>query len=105
MLLMLSLLLTGCGTEKALTLDRVLALSQKGEDLSWEDFEDYPSQEVGHGLYILLYEVDENFWLYLGGVPGEKPQYIRLTSVADREQYVDIRTGDVPGFIQSITGK
>ena len=74
-----------------LTLDDVVMLSQKGDALSWSDFEGYQGQkigsglfegylgqEVGSGLYIMRYEIDEVFKVLVGGVPDEKPMYILL---------------------------
>lgn len=61
-----------------LTLNDVVTLSQKGDALSWSDFERYQGQEIGSGLYIMRYEIDELFDVLVGGIPEETPMYIRL---------------------------
>lgn len=83
-----------------LTIERVIRLAEnKGENLTWSDFEMYSGRDIGSGLYILNYEIDETFDLMVGGVPGSEPMYIRLVTKADRDNYIDIRTEDVEKFI------
>lgn len=82
-----------------LTLDDVVMLSQKGDALSWSDFEQYQGQEVGSGLYIMRYEIDELFDVLVGGVPEETPMYIDLRVHNETEDHIDIRTEDVSGFV------
>ena len=84
-----------------LTLDDVVMLSQKGDALSWSDFEQYQGQEVGSGLYIMRYEIDELFDVLVGGVPDETPMYIELRVHNEAEDHIDIRTGDVSAFIEA----
>lgn len=88
---------TGANEPGQLTLEDVRRLAQKGNDLSWEDFADYPYTDIGSGLYIHEYKIDEVFSLRIGGVPSVEPMYIRLTA---GEEYVDIRTDDVDAFIE-----
>ncbi len=82
-----------------LTLDTVIYLSKKGEKLSWEDFENYSCAEVGHGLYILHYEIDEMFYLRIGGTPYADPRFIYLCANDGSDASIDIRTDDVQSFI------
>jgi len=83
-----------------LTIERVIRLAEnKGEELTWSDFEMYNAIETGSGLYILVYEIDETFDVMIGGVPNSSPMYIRLVTKADRDNYIDIRTEDVEKFI------
>ena len=82
-----------------LTLDDVVMLSQKGDALTWSDFEQYQGREVGSGLYIMRYGIDELFDVLVGGVPSETPMYIELRVNADDS--VDMRTGDVSAFIEA----
>ena len=95
--------LVGCNQQKQLTLDKVVELSAKGEKLSWSDFEQYKSIETGSGLYILVYDIDENFVLIIGGSGDieEPPMYIRLALKEDIDNYIDIRTEDVKGFVEA----
>lgn len=83
-----------------LTIERVIRLAEnKGEELTWSDFEMYTGKDIGSGLYIMNYEIDETFDLMVGGVPGTEPMYIRLVTKTNRDNYIDIRTEDVEKFI------
>ncbi len=78
-----------------LTLVDVIALSQKGQDLSWDDFSSFRYTETGSGLYIRVYEIDEMFSLWIGGpAPNEKPWYIYLRSHDDTEEVIDLLSRD-----------
>jgi len=92
--------LLGCNDGNRLTLDKVVELSAKGEDLSWSDFEQYESKDVGFGLHIYYYDIDDTFGLWIGGVPSDKPMYMRLATKTDLDNAIDIRTGDVKAFIK-----
>ena len=76
--------------------DMVIA---KGDKLTWSDFEQYKSIDVGSGLYILSYDIDENYRLMIGGVPTVEPMYIRLISQKNNEQYIDIRYENIEEFL------
>ena len=83
-----------------LSLEKVIILSEKGNELSWEDFEEYDSIDIGSGLYIRHYDIDENYHLLIGGSSiDEKPMYIRLVKTDDLDNYIDIRTGNIDDFI------
>lgn len=85
-----------------LTLDDVVRLSKKGDKLGWEDFAQYKSKDVGSGLHILLYDIDDGYSLAIGCVPDEKPMYMRLSyGTAFSDDCIDIRTGDVEAFIKT----
>lgn len=105
MALGLLLLCAGCTKEQkqksdVLTLDRVTELAEKGSNLSWDDFAAYESEEIGSGLYILHYAIDDDFYLLIGGgSQTEAPMYIRLVRTSDNESYIDIRTDDVQVFL------
>lgn len=86
--------------KEPLTLARVQELAGKGEDLTWTDFAPYEGREIGSGLYIMRYELEEDYSLVAGGVPGEKPWYIRLCrGELDRDDYIDIREAGIPEFL------
>ncbi len=86
-----------------LTLQDVVRLSQKGDALTWSDFENYVYVETGSGLYIRVYEIDEMFTLWIGGGSMDdtiKPMYIYLTAADSSEpSRIDIREADVQAFI------
>ncbi len=81
--------------ERRLTLDDVIMLSQKGDALTWSDFERYQGQDIGSGLYIMRYEIDELFEVLVGGVPDEMPMYIYLRVNNEADDRIDIRTENV----------
>ena len=84
-----------------LTLDDVVLLAQKGDALTWSDFERYQGREGGSGLYIMRYEIDELFDVLVGGVPEETPMYIYLRVNNESKDHIDIRTDDVSIFIKA----
>lgn len=90
---------------KSLTLEKVIALSEKGQELTWDDFEGYPYEDIGSGLYIQRYPVGESYYLLIGGVPNQKPFYIRLQRVGETDEFIDIRTDSVKDFLERWDGK
>ncbi|MBE5966653.1 MAG: hypothetical protein E7255_06765 [Lachnospiraceae bacterium] len=88
-----------------LTLDDVIELAKKKDSLSWDDFEKYEGMEIGSGLYILCYDIDEDFYLLIGG--GSKdaaPMYIRLVRDGTKDDSFDLLTDDdVENFISKRT--
>ena len=98
----------GCNQQKVneknkdtLTLDEVIELSEKGEELTWSDFAQYQSVDIGSGIYVLVYEIDETFELWVGGTSMKERPYIRLLTKANTDNYIDIRTENVREFIKS----
>ncbi len=89
--------------EKMLTLEDVIKLSEKGDRLTMEDFDDYSYSETGSGLYIRLYEIDEMFSVFIGSAnKNTQPLYFYLTSADSyfQESRIDIRYEDVNEFIE-----
>ena len=85
---------------EVLTLNDVIILSQKGYDLSWDDFEKYDYIETGSGLYIRVYEINSVFQLMIGGgSPDSDPMYIYLALADDLDTRIDIRDDGVTEFI------
>lgn len=108
MILIFSIILSvaGCYSKKEdeniLSIEKVIELSQKGNDLSWDDFEKYEGKEIGSGLYILAYEINDEYHLIIGG--GDKketPMYIRLVYNENKDDFIDIRQENVEEFIKS----
>lgn len=83
---------------KQLTLDDVIGLSSKGEELVWEDLSDFKGVETGSGLYIVTYKIDENYELMVGGTGAKgKPMYAYL--IYGDDEKIDIMTEDAGAFI------
>ncbi|MBU3146852.1 hypothetical protein [Clostridium sp. CF012] len=90
------------GESTKLTLEIVKNLSKKGGKLSWEDFQIYNGKDIGSGLYIMWYPIDDKYHLLIGGgSPKEKPMYIYLEykDINDTEKRIDIRYDNINKFI------
>lgn len=90
-------------TSSNLTMRTLKALVERyGEDLTWSSFESYASEDIGSGLYILRYPIDDNYSLWIGGAGmDESPMYIRLVSEQDTDNYIDVRTESIDDFINN----
>ena len=93
---------------ETLTIETVKELAKKGDALSWSDFEPYRHTDIGSGLYIYFYEIDEDYCLVIGGGDQQAaPMYIRLVlkpydhEFLDDKAYIEIRTENVDDFINS----
>ena len=84
---------------RKLTLEDVIELAQKGDELRWKDFLGFYYVDVGSGLIVLFFEIDEEFSLRVGGSGEATPMYIYLETNADPEDRIDIRSEDVTAFI------
>lgn len=91
-------------TEKpSLSLNDIIILSQKGNELNWSDFEEFEYIETGFGLYIRRYEINDLFHFSIGGAgPNSEPMYMYLgVNGDDPESRIDIREGGVTEFIEA----
>lgn len=87
-------------THARLSLNDIIMLSRKGEDLTWSDFEDYPYIEGGSGLYIRNYHINNSFGFSIGGgLTDNPPIYMTLYTKTEDNQSIDIRTENVTKFI------
>ena len=87
---------------RLLTLNDVIYLSKKKEELSWGDFEKYQYKEGGSGLYIRYYEIETQWKLFIGGGDlKEKPLYITLENSITGDGF-DIRENDAELMINRI---
>ena len=92
--------------QNKLSLNDVISLSEKGDALTWSDFEQYDFIETGSGLYIRVYEINEQFELWIGGLePDSDPMYIYLTLADNIDIKADIRKVDITEFISTHTSK
>ncbi len=83
---------------KDMTIKDVIELAKKGNDLDWADFKDYNGRDIGSGLYIWEYKLEDGYVLDVGGGDVmKKPIYILLSH--DDEKGIDIRTDDVKEYI------
>ena len=93
------------GKSNILTLEIVKKLSQKGDDLSWEDFQTYEGKDIGSGLYIMVYPIDDKYQLLIGGPSlKERPMYIYMINKdsKDAEERIDIRHDNIDKFINNM---
>ena len=81
---------------KRFTLEEIIALSAKGQALSWKDFFDYEEIE-SDGEIEICQLVTDDFTLKVGGKPDAAPVYANL--IYKDGLSMDIRTGDVEAFI------
>jgi hypothetical protein len=89
-----------------LTLEIVKELSKKGNQLSRKDFNNYEGTEIGSGLYIMEYPVDNKYAVLIGSEQfNGTPVYILLVRKNDKqyEKGIDIRYEDVDKYIGSGT--
>lgn len=88
-------------TQRKLTKDDVIRLSRKGDALTWSDFENYEYTDIGSGLFVWEFIIDDDLRLLVGGVGLEtKPGYIRLKGSNRKD--IDIRYEDPEDFIYDI---
>ena len=97
-LLLAAVLCAGCGAQnKQLTLENIRRLSQKGDALTWSDFDRYECSDVGSGMIVLRYPIDDEYTLIVGGPSREQPpMYLRLTRA---QEAVELRGGDIDTFL------
>lgn len=89
-------------THKQLTLDTLIEIYKNDPSaLSWSDFEQYESAEIGSGLYILQYIIEDRYTLVIGGVPYEEPWYIHFAIIGEDDFIEDIREGGLEEYIAS----
>lgn len=76
----------------ALTIDDLLRLSEKGENLNWEDFEGFPYEETGFGQQIRSYPMAAPFSFQITADPLDRniPQSFRLLCQVE-DVGIDIR--------------
>ena len=84
---------------KDMTLKDVMRLAKLGDELDWADFKDYNGRDVGSGLHIWEYKLEDGYVLDVGGDVMKKPLYILLSH--DNDKGIDIRTEDVKEYIAS----
>lgn len=88
-----------------LTMSELLALSEKGASLTFEDFAEYDCTDIGSGLHVCRYEIagqvqEGQFYLLIGG--GSRtgtPMYIRLCE-SETGDFADLMTENARDFVK-----
>jgi len=112
LVIQLSIILVGCtnsnemnlneAESNKLTLEKVKELSEKGDALTWSDFIIYDTDgDIGSGLYIYKYPINEEYYILVGGIPEEFPYYVKLVEV-NTNKSIDIRYEDIDEFIKNL---
>ena len=84
------------GTKK-MTLDDVKELAKKGSQLDWSDFSDYKGRDIGTGINIWKFDIEDGYALLVGGEPKRDPYFILLSR--NDEEGIDIRESDAEAFL------
>ena len=87
-------------TETNLTMEAVLELAKKGENLTWKDLQSYNGQDIGSGVCIMRYPIDGVYVLQVYADRPDAPIKAANLGIRDTNLYVDIRTGDVTEFLR-----
>lgn len=94
--------LYGNADRSVLTIDNIkILVSTKGKELTYQDFKNYVQLDVGSGLLIMSYPIDNDYYLLLGTQgQDEVPMYIHLMTY-NNDNYIDIREADIDEFINA----
>lgn len=84
---------------KRMTMDDVSALSKLGRELSWDHLRDYEATDIGSGLYVLVFPINDTYELICaGGSLVGKPAGVTLKNRLTELSY-DIREGQLYRFL------
>lgn len=86
--------------EKIMTLDDVKVIAKKKQNITWSDFEVYKGEWNGTGMYTHFgrFDLEDGYYLLVGGNPPEKPEIIRLYR-NDASDFIDLRYHNVDKFL------
>ena len=87
---------------KQMTIDDVKELAKKGSDLDWSDFADYKGRDIGSGIYIREFELEDGLKLDVSGLVDRKPDRIWLYRY-DVKDGIDIREDSIDDFLKTTT--
>lgn len=89
--------------KRMLTLDDVKALAKKGDELVFKDFSNFIGEDIGSGLYLMRYTIDDDFYVTFSwiGDLDEKLKSVMLVRTIDGEVYdeIEIRSENLDDFI------
>ncbi|MBP2112059.1 hypothetical protein [Paenibacillus silagei] len=77
------------GTSGYISLNELESLVDKGAALNWSDFDKYPYEDIGSGVYIRRYPIEGEQQLLVRGKSLEKPpEQISIVDQKGEEQDV-----------------
>lgn len=82
---------------RKLTLEDVIEISKKGENIDWADFEEFEYKDIGSGLFVYKYDINDEYHLLMGGAQSSKPLYVYL--VHKTKKQIDIRYENIEEFL------
>lgn len=98
---------TAIVTAKQLTIEDVIRLSKKGDELTWSDFDGFAYNElltsyVGEDI-TRSFRIDDRFFVTILGNPAEKPRSVLINTPGNGAAGIslDIRNGNVEEWIQT----
>ena len=101
--------LFGCASDEPkrdLTIDELKVIAEKGENISWSDFEPYSYySRAGSGIIYTSYLIGDEYMLTIVGWPNAYIQSITLSTVVlangstDEYLEIDIRTESIDDFL------
>ena len=92
--------------QRQITVDDIVSLSKKGDDLTVADFASFKGEDIGSGLCVMKYEVTgkENQYYLLVGHDGtsEKPVYAKLVNIENDGKWdeIDIRSEEMQKAVE-----
>ena len=92
--------------QRQITVDDIVSLSKKGDDLTVADFAPFKGEDIGSGLCVMKYEVigKENQYYLLVGHDGksDKPIYADLVNVEKDGKWdeIDIRSEEFQNVVE-----
>ena len=92
--------------QRQITVDDIVSLSKKGDDLTVADFASFKGEDIGSGLCVMKYEVTgkENQYYLLVGHDGtsEKPVYAKLVNIENDGKWdeIDIRSEEFQNAVE-----
>ncbi len=104
--------LVGCSSDepkRELTIDELKVIAEKGENISWSDFEPYIySLEGGSGIHFRTYPIGDEYVLHVEGGLPDWILSVRLSTkvVVDGSlngyREIDIRTESIDEFLREV---
>ncbi len=92
---------------RRMTLDDVRTMAKKGDALTWADLEPYAGDDIGSGVYLYRFPIDEDYCLEVSdGKLSGAPQRVMLIRADESGEFyavgkrcIDIRIYDVDAFL------